>query len=561
MFVKNLKLIFIIFLFYQTPLFSKSNSFNDFKSKNLSNYFSGIIAFENKNTDEALDFFKSSKILLNRHDPFLQRLIFSLVLENKISEAINIIKINKNKKNSDFFDAYFLLIIDSLKKNDFDNAQYYLNKASKFSEGDRFVLAILETLDGYIYVFKNKKLQLKEKNFGNLSLISQAFQRCYLSDQKTETLFTNLINAHEGDYTRYTYFYLSYLIENNRIDEAKELTENINYINTTLLLSQAKSWIENENFKKFNQVFSCKNHSDILSEFLFLLSNLYSSQDNYKKSNFYLNISNHLNPKFIFNLSLISENFYNNGEYEKTKKILKNFKPENDFYYWYRIKKFAQIISKEKGKEEGIRFIDKEFNKITKTNSKFIFDIANFYRASENYKGAIKYYTQVLESLTDDKDIKFDVLYRRGGSFERIKNYEKADQDLLQALEIDPDDAYVLNYLAYSWLERNYRIGEAIEMLENAYKLESDDPYIIDSIGWAYFLTDDFLKAEKFLKRAVELMPYDPIVNDHYGDILWKLDRKIQARYFWSNVLEMKNVDKSLIQKINEKLIEGLKNS
>jgi hypothetical protein len=29
-------------------------------------------------------------------------------------------------------------------------------------------------------------------------------------------------------------------------------------------------------------------------------------------------------------------------------------------------------------------------------------------------------------------------------------------------------------------------------------------------------------------------MPDDPIVNDHYGDILWKLDRKIQARYFWS---------------------------
>ena len=30
-------------------------------------------------------------------------------------------------------------------------------------------------------------------------------------------------------------------------------------------------------------------------------------------------------------------------------------------------------------------------------------------------------------------------------------------------------------------------------------------------------------------------MPEDPIVNDHYGDILWKLNRKIQARYFWSN--------------------------
>ena len=38
-------------------------------------------------------------------------------------------------------------------------------------------------------------------------------------------------------------------------------------------------------------------------------------------------------------------------------------------------------------------------------------------------------------------------------------------------------------------------------------------------------------------------MPDDPIVNDHYGDILWKLDQKIQARYFWKNVLdEMKMI-------------------
>ena len=55
-------------------------------------------------------------------------------------------------------------------------------------------------------------------------------------------------------------------------------------------------------------------------------------------------------------------------------------------------------------------------------------------------------------------------------------------------------------------------------------------------------------------------MPNDPIVNDHYGDILWKLDRKIQARYFWSNVLDMDDADKDLINKIKIKMIEGPKN-
>ena len=53
-------------------------------------------------------------------------------------------------------------------------------------------------------------------------------------------------------------------------------------------------------------------------------------------------------------------------------------------------------------------------------------------------------------------------------------------------------------------------------------------------------------------------MPYDAIVNDHYGDILWMLGRKIQARYFWKSVFKMEDVDEELLQKINSKIIEGL---
>ena len=98
-------------------------------------------------------------------------------------------------------------------------------------------------------------------------------------------------------------------------------------------------------------------------------------------------------------------------------------------------------------------------------------------------------------------------------------------------------------------------------MLEKAYAKESNDPYIIDSIGWAYYLIDDYFKAEKFLKRAVQLMPDDPIVNDHYGDILWKLNRKIQARYFWKNVLKMEDVEKDMIEKLKIKLLKVQKNS
>jgi len=556
--LKKIIFIFIFILSYQSTQFSKSASFD---SKNVSKYFSGIVAFDNKNNSEALNFFNSSKILLNKHDPYLKRYVYSLVLENKIPQAINTIKINKDKKNSDFFEAYLLLILDSLKKSDFNKAQDYLLETIELFQDERFNSAILQTLRNYIYVFQENKILNNKKTFGNFSIISETFQRCYLGDKSTEMYFKNLINDLSTDYSRYIYFYLSYLIENKRFKESENIVNEINYINSTLLLSQGKNWIENGEAKKLIKVFSCKNHNDVTAEFFFLISNLYSSQDDFKESNFYLNLSIFLNPKFVFNLSLVAENQYLNLEFNEAKKTLENFQAEDDFYYWYRVKKESQIIAKQKTKKESLDHITTEFKKFKKPNNKFLFDVANFYKNSKEYEKAIEYYSKIIETLGETPEIKADLLYRRGGTYERMQNYKKADEDLIHSLKLNPDDAYVLNYLAYSWLERDFKINEAIKMLEKAYALEDEDPYIIDSIGWAYYLINDFIKAERFLKRAVELMPDDPIVNDHYGDILWKLNRKIQARYFWTNVLKMEDAEVKMLEKINTKLVLGLEES
>ena len=558
---KKFIIILILSLLYQSTLLSKSISFDEFDSKNLSKYFSGIIAFENKHNSEALSYFNSSKILINQHDPYLEKFVMSLVLEDKVAEAINFIRANKKKSNSKFFEAYILLALDSLKKNDINKVFEILAGAPEPSQKERLNYIILNSLKQYAHVFKNKKILKGDKNFGNLSFIGETFQRCYLDDVNTSSYFLKLINNSQGDYSRYIYFYLTYLIENKKMEDARVITNELNYINSTLLLSQGKSWVESNELNKFSKVFSCNNQNDVIGEFLFLVSNLYSSQNEFEKSNFYLSLSSYLNPKFVFNLSLVAENLYFNENYEKSKTVLRKFNKDQDFYYWYKSKKEAQIISKTRNQKEALNYIISKFEKIKNPNNKFIFDIANFYKNSKEFDQAIKYYSLIIDSLNENTAIKSDLLYRRGSSYERLKDYSNADKDLLHSLEINPDDAYVLNYLAYSWLERDYKIDEAIEMLEKAHTIESDDPYIIDSIGWAYYLINNFVKAEKFLKKAVELMPEDPIVNDHYGDILWRLDRKIQARYFWSMVLDMEDAEQELIFRIQNKLIDGPQNS
>ena len=264
MFNKLIKLLVILVIFYQTPAYTKSASFNEFNSRDLSNYFSGIIAFENKNNSDALKFFNASKILLLKHDTYLKRYTYSLVLENKVAQAINVLKNGSNEDKLDFFDAYILLVADSLKTNNLDQAEKYLDLSLRFQNENRFNLVIFETLRQYLYTFKNKKILTNKKNFGNISIINQAFQRCYLKKENTRSSFLNLINNPDGDYSRYIFFYINYLIENDKIDEAKAVSNQIEYINSTLLLSQSKSWVDNKKFNEFNNIFSCKDHNDII---------------------------------------------------------------------------------------------------------------------------------------------------------------------------------------------------------------------------------------------------------------------------------------------------------
>ena len=552
-----LKIFYIIFaLLYQTVGYTKTSDKNDFNYKYLSSYFSALISFDNQKNNKALEFFESSKYLKKKHNNYLKEYVYSLVLDGQIKKAVNQIKSSRNTKNSNFFEGKLLIVLDLMNKKKYVQASKII-KTFNLSNENTYEFIIIKTLESFNNLFKNKKLQYSTSDFGKLSLIVNAFQNCYLNSNKTDSHFLNLINSAEGDYSRYLFFYLSNVIENKDYKTAKQISKTIEPFSSTLLISQSKKWIDHENYKKFNKHFSCQNENDLLSEFFFLISNLYSSQNIIETSNYYLSVSNYLNPKFYFNLSLLAENYYDNDNFDISREILEKFSSEDEIYFWYKIKKIAQIISEEENDDKSLKYIEDNISDLKQKSPKILFDLANIYKNFKNYKIAIDYYTQVLNQIDKNSNMYADVLYRRGGTYERLKNYSKADKDLLMSLNIRPDHAYTLNYLSYSWLERNIKIEQAMKMLMRAYELRENDPYITDSVGWGYYLIGDFINAEKYLRKAVELMPDDPIVNDHYGDVLWQLDRKLQAKYFWEHVLELEDTEEEMKKDIENKLIDG----
>ena len=557
-----IKIFFIVIIcFYQSTAYSKTNDKSEFNHKFLSNYFSALISYDNQNNQKALKYFNLSKTLESKNQTYMKKYLFSMVNDGQINKAIKQIKFWKNNKDSDFFEMNILLLVDALNRKDFKKSKIFLSNLKNLKNSNTYETVIYETLKSYFNLFDKKKIDNEsEYNFGRLSIITNAFQNCYLDSKKTNSLFLNLINSPDGDYSRYLFFYLAKKIKEKEYETAKQISSTIDPIANGLLVLQTKYWVDNLDFEKFNKIFSCENEKHLLSEFFFLIANLYSSDEEYDYSNFYLNIANYLNSNFYYNLTLLFENYFIIENYDASRKILNKFGNSDDMYNWYKIKNISKILYIQENEIRSLRFVESKFNKIKNPSVKIIFDMGNIYKRSKKYEKAIEFYTKAMEQLDQMSASYADILYRRGGSYERIKKYKLSDIDLINSLKIVPNDPYVTNYLAYSWLERNYKIEESLDMLQEAYEQKKNDPYIIDSIGWANYLIKDYQKAEKYLLRALELMPNDPIVNDHYGDILWMLNRKIQARYFWNNALKQEDTEKEMKKKIEEKLLNGISN-
>ena len=75
-----------------------------------------------------------------------------------------------------------------------------------------------------------------------------------------------------------------------------------------------------------------------------MISNLFSTQNIYDQSNFYLRISEYLNPKFYFNQSLLAENYYLNNNNKQATKILENLQKKINYIFGIKQKDRKNII-------------------------------------------------------------------------------------------------------------------------------------------------------------------------------------------------------------------------
>jgi len=564
-----IKKIYIILFFLTIFLIQLEAFARDSKAlytrENISNYFLGIVSANNNFNNEALRYLKKVESLKNRHSKFNVEFVRLLVLLEKFDEAFIFSK-SVWDENELFFEADLLLGLDSFKKKDYKNSEKYFERLNKISRYNVF----FDELIGNVLISwsqasqGNRKESFKvlekiPKPYRHFIKTQNSFLKCYFDSSDTENSFEEIIQDKNYNFSRYNFFLANYYLFKNKNVEAKKIIKNgRKKYNSNLLIKETENLLLKGKNEKIKSFFNCKNPNDVLAEFFYVLANLYSSERNYQLSNFYLKISLFLNKKFLTNNALLAENFYYQKKYQLSKKTYKSLKSIGPVYSWYASKSIATILLNEKGKKYSVNSLKKEFNSLSNPNFEHYYELANFYKDNEYYEKSIKYYSLTLKEIKKDHFLVPKILDRRGTSFERLGDWENAEKDLIESLKILPDQAHVLNYLAYSWIDKGINLDEGLEMLKKANQIKKEDGYIIDSLGWAYYAKKDYIEAERFLQRAVELLPFDPIINDHYADTLWMLNRNIQARYIWGNILKLDRVEQKLRDTISKKLIFGI---
>ncbi len=183
--------------------------------------------------------------------------------------------------------------------------------------------------------------------------------------------------------------------------------------------------------------------------------------------------------------------------------------------------------------------------------------LGDIQRAAEKYADAAATYSKALDVTGGDAPGNWRFYYVRGISYERNKEWPKAEADFKRALELNPDQPQVLNYLGYSWVDQGMNLMPALEMIQKAVAAAPNDGYIIDSLGWAYYRLGRYEQAVQQLELAVQLRSTDPEINDHLGDAYWRAGRKLEAKFQW-NVAASVDKDGNVKERVAKKLAEGL---
>ena len=269
----------------------------------------------------------------------------------------------------------------------------------------------------------------------------------------------------------------------------------------------------------------------------------------------YVRLAQYLNENSQKAILLAADLLDQMGQYDLAVAEYAKISPSSSYFLSSELGRVGAL--RDGGKTEAalevLYYLSREFSDIGIVHN----SLGDFLRREERYSEAKIAYDRAVDIYRENNNVSWVVLYARGITHERLQEWDKAESDFRNALTINPDQANVLNYLGYSLIDRGEKLDEAMTMIEKAVSLQPESGYIVDSLAWGLFKLGKYETAIPHMEKAAELMPVDPIVTDHLGDLYWAVGRQLEAKFQWRRALSFDPELKDATR-IREKLRIGL---
>ena len=269
----------------------------------------------------------------------------------------------------------------------------------------------------------------------------------------------------------------------------------------------------------------------------------------------YVRLAQYLNENSQKAILLAADLLEQMGQYDLAVEEYAKISPSSSYFLSSELGRVGAL--RDGGKTEAalevLYYLSREFSDIGIVHN----SLGDFLRREERYSEAKIAYDRAVDIYRENNNVSWVVLYARGITHERLQEWDKAESDFRNALTINPDQANVLNYLGYSLIDRGEKLDEAMTMIEKAVSLQPESGYIVDSLAWGLFKLGKYEIAIPHMEKAAELMPVDPIVTDHLGDLYWAVGRQLEAKFQWRRALSFDPELKDATR-IREKLRIGL---
>lgn len=520
-------------------------------------YLAGRLAHIRQDYNAAANYYIKAINLGAQSPDILGRTYLLLTSEGRIQEAA--VYAQKALENGDKSNIiHFIMMTDQLKAQQYDEALQSLNGI----KDKVYQKSVLPLFESWIYAAKGdekeafQKLNLLKKEpslkalyymhlgmlydyFGHVADAQKAFD-VVANDENLELSFRSL------------QIIGNFYIRNGRAADAVQLVEKYyNQNKNAEMLGALYHQFQNTPAQNMPRIIETAQNGE--AEALFNVGIVFRNVQ-LDVSQIFTALALYLNENQDVARISIADLLEFNHRFDESIAQYEKISPQSPVYFMAQLKVSSLYLMQGKI-AKGLEKL-KNLANLYPNNYQVLFHLGETYRMLNQHEQAIHYYQKALSFYDEQEPSVWTIYYALGMSYEKNRQWNKAEKALLTAIDKSNRHPVVLNYLGYSWLKYNQNSNEALYMIFDAYHQNPEDGHIVDSLGWALYRMGKYEEAAKVLERASEYLPANAIVYDHLGDAYWQIGRPTEARFQWQHALSLKEDAEELNKDIIRRKIE-----